>query len=743
MADTDPETSSSLFERFPALQRIGERLRRRRVPYVAQLSQVDCGAACLAMVLGYWGREVTLQEVHSEAGLTIHGLSARTLLEAGQRMGLVGRAAQVDIDELHLLEPGTILHWEFKHFVVFDELRKDGVVVVDPAAGRRFVSMERFRKAFTGVALLFSPSETFETRTVPRGPRRYLRLLLEHGPSLLRVGVLSVLLQLFALALPSLTGSVVDRVVPSGDQALLGILALGMGTLVVFQFISALVRSHLLLHLRTHLDARLTVGFLDHLVRLPFPFFQLRSAGDLMNRLNSNATVREILTSGVLSAVLDGGLVIIFLVLLFVGSWQMALLALGLAILQILVLVFSRGRQKELMVRNLEVSANSQSYEVELFTGIQTLKAMGLEDRAVRHWSNLYVDVLNVSLERGRLTAVTDACNSTLRMASPLVTLSVGTLLVLDGYLSLGDMLALNALAGSFLTPIANLVTAGFQLQLVSSYLTRLDDVLRAEPEQAETTVRKAHKLEGSIQLEQVSFRYGTRSALVVQDVSLEVKAGQFVAIVGRSGAGKSTLAHMLLGLYLPTSGVIRYDGVALHEMDLQEVRRQMGVVMQVPSLFRGDIRRNIAYADPTLPLEKIIDAARRAQIHDEIMAMPMNYETVLAEMGLSLSGGQRQRLALARAVVHDPPILLLDEATNALDVKTERAVQDAIAQMKCTRVVIAHRLSTIQNADLILVMDQGRLVERGTHEELLALRGHYHGLVSAQRPAEAKQEAA
>ena len=741
MADSE-ETQGSLLERFPALKSIGERLWRRRIPYVAQVTQADCGAACLAMVLGYWGRQVALEEVHSAAGLTIHGITARGILEAGQRLGLVGRAAQVDIDELHLLDRGSILHWEFKHFVVFDRLRKDGVEVVDPAAGRRFVPMEQVRKSLTGVALLFTPSETFQTGTVARGPNRYGRLLAEHSPSLLRVGITSLLLQLFALALPSLMGSVVDRVVPSGDRALLGILALGMGTLILFQFFTSLVRAHLLLHLRTWMDARMTVGFLDHLVRLPFSFFQLRSAGDLMNRLNSNATVREILTAGVLSAVLDGTLVVIYLVLLFAGSWQMALLAMGLALLQILVLVFSRGRQRDLMTRNLEVSSSAQSYEVEMFTGIQTLKAMGLEDRAVQHWSNLYVDVLNVSLERGRLQAITEAFNSTLRMASPLVTLSVGTYLALDGSLSLGQMLALNALAGSFLTPIANLVSAGFQLQLVSSYLARVDDVLRATPEQGDNTPRRPHKLQGSIQLEQVSFRYGPRSPLVVQDITLELKAGQFVAIVGPSGAGKSTLAQLLLGLYLPTSGIIRYDGVPLQAMDLQAVRRQMGVVMQTPSLFRGDIRRNIAYADPTLPLEKIVDAARRAQVHDEIMAMPMNYETVLAEMGVSLSGGQRQRLALARAIVHDPPILLLDEATNALDVKTERAVQDAIAEMKCTRVVIAHRLSTIQGADVILVMDQGKLVEQGTHEELLDRGGHYHGLVAAQQYVSAQEAA-
>jgi len=715
------------------MARLGERLRRRRIPYVAQLAAADCGAACLAMVLGYWGRHVTLDEVHSATGMTLRGISARVLLEAGRRFDLVGRAVQVDMDQLHLLSPGTVLHWEFRHFVVFERTSLQGVDVVDPAFGRRQVPLEQFRKAFTGVALLFEPSETFETASPQRGPRRYLRLLLEERPALVRVAIMSLLLQLFALALPSLTGAVVDRVVPSGDLPLLATLGAGMAALVGFQFLSSFVRAHLLLQLRTHLDARLTLGFLDHLVHLPFSFFQLRSAGDLMNRLNSNTTVREMLTSGALSTILDGSLVLLYLGVLLAGSPRMGALVACLALLQGLVFIFARQRQTELMAKNLEVSASAQNYQVELFSGIQTLKALGLEDRAVQHWSNLYVDVLNVSLERGRLEALTESITSTLRMASPLVVLGAGALLVMEGQLTLGEMLALNALAAGFLLPVSNLVSTAFQLQLVRSYMARVDDVLEAAPEQTSGAVRRAHSLQGRVQVENVSFRYGAYAPLVVQDVSVTIEPGQFVAIVGASGAGKSSLAHLLLGLYLPTSGSIRYDGVPLAELELQSLRRQMGVVLQNPSLFRGDIRRNISFADPLMPLDRVQAAAKRAQVHDDIAAMPMGYETVLSEMGASLSGGQRQRLALARALAANPAILLLDEATNALDAKTERAVQDAIAELRCTRVVIAHRLSTVRDADLILVMKGGRLVERGTHEELLERRGEYFELVSAQ----------
>jgi ATP-binding cassette subfamily B protein len=730
----EEDGTRSAQERFPALRALGQRLGGRRLPFVPQVTAVDCGAACLAIVLGYWGRVMTLDEVQRATGLvSTQGVSARDMLEAGRRFGFLTRAVQVEIDELHLLEPGAILHWEFRHFVVFEALTRRGVRVVDPALGRRLIPLEQFSKAFTGVALLFEPSESFETGEARRGTHRYTRLLLEARPILARVLAMSLVLQLTALALPALTGAVVDVVLPTGDVPLLWVLGAGMAVLVVFQVLSSLVRANLLLHLRTHLDARLTLGFLDHLIHLPFSFFHVRSTGDLIARLNSNATIRELLTSGALSALLDGSLATLYLALLLAVSWQMGLLAVFLASLQVLVFLVARKWQRDLMAKELEVSALAQGYQIELLSGVQTIKGMGVEGRAVQHWSNLYVDVLNVSLERGRLDSSVEAFNGALRMISPLVLLTAGTLQVLDQRLQLGQMLALNALAVGFLYPVASLVGAAFRIQLVSSYLNRVDDVLEAPPEQPVSTTRRTHRLEGGIQLENVSFRYGPLAPLVLHDVSLEIRPGQFVAIVGRSGAGKSTLAHLLLGLYLPSSGVIRYDGASMAELDLYDVRRQLGVVLQNPALFRGDIRRNIAYQDPNVPLERVMAAAQRAQVHEDIMALPLEYNTLLGEMGSSLSGGQRQRLALARALVHDPAILLLDEATNSLDVKTERAVQQALAELRCTRVVIAHRLSTIQDADLILVMDQGRLVERGTHAELLRLGRIYHELVSTQ----------
>jgi ABC-type bacteriocin/lantibiotic exporter with double-glycine peptidase domain len=616
--------------------------------------------------------------------------------------------------------------------VVFEQVTKSGIVILDPSQGRRHVREDELARRFTGIALTFELTESFQSEgKEPDFAWRFARTVLQSDGLLPRIVVTTLILQLFVLATPVLTGAIVDQVVPNRDYRLMVVLEAGLVSFMAFYFLGRFVRGHLLLHLRTRLDMKMTIGFLAHVVRLPYAFFQLRSPGDLMARLYSNVNIRDVLANGALSAVLDGTMVFLYLILLLVVSPKLALVVTALAIGQVMTFLLIRKRQFELQAEGLRKQAETRAYHVDLFTGIETIKAMGCEDGAVRRFSDLFIAETNVAVAGGKLNALFDALLSTLGVSNPLLTLAFGAHLVLDGKLTLGSMLAINALANNFLTPVVNLVRSAQQVSLLGTYYERIDDVLQSAPEQADG-VGARRRLSGRIALEQVSFSYGKTLPPVLRDVSVDVRPGQFVAIVGPSAAGKSTLGSLLFGLYQPAAGRILYDGLDLNGLDVRSVRQQMGIVTQRTVLFGGSIRDNITMRDDSIPLDQVIGAAQLAALDEEINAMPMGYHTLLLDGGASLSGGQRQRLALARALVRKPRILLLDEATSALDTATEGVVQRALASLECTRIVIAHRLSTIMNADLILVMDNGRIVERGTHEELVR-GGLYRKLVTVQ----------
>jgi ATP-binding cassette, subfamily B, bacterial len=423
----------------------------------------------------------------------------------------------------------------------------------------------------------------------------------------------------------------------------------------------------------------------------------------------------------------------VYLVVIIVLSPLLGALVAALAAGEVTVLLAARRRNQNLMGESLATEARSQSYAYEMFSAVETLKAAGAERRAVSHWTNLFVAELNVSLRRGRLEAAVDTATQGLRLLSPIAVLLFGAHLVGSGQLSLGTMLALAALATGFLEPLATLVGTVFQIQLLGSYLARLDDVLTTPTETAGRDLRHAPQLTGAVRAEGLTFHYTPHGPPAVDGADLDVSPGQVLAIVGRSGSGKSTLGRLLLGLYAPSAGRVLLDGIDLATLHPRSVRSQIGVVTQDPYIFGLSIRENLALSDPSLPLDRLEAAAELAGIADDIHAMPMGWDTPLVDAGASLSGGQRQRLALARALATQPRILMLDEATSNLDTVTEAQVHANIARLGCTVIVIAHRLATVIDADRIVVMDAGRVVEVGCHRDLVAARGQYAQLVAGQ----------
>jgi len=733
-----------LRERFPILERLGVVLRRSEIPVVHQTTAVDCGAACVAMVLGLHGKHVHLEEVRRVMGAGRDGVSAPNVLDAARHFELRGRGVRLDLHELGELERGAILHWNLNHFVVLEGLHEDGVAIVDPAHGRRVAPLAEVQGSFTGVAILLETTEQFTT-TLDTGKRKtgrpvmhFLRHVL--GSSGGGAGIIgaSLLLQLFNTILPFINGRLVDRVVPRGDHHLFAVLVAALGVVMVLSFVTSMLRNQLLLQLRTAADAKLTMGFLDTMLRLPLSFFQQRQAADLAMRLQSIAVVREVMTSSVLSALIDGILVTTSLVFLCVMSAKLAAVSFGLVVVESLAFLAIRKKNRDLAAGSIAKQVEAQNHLQELLQGIESLKAAGHEQRASQPWAASYVDYLNTSLRRGAYASWSESLFGTLRIVGPFVLLVVGVLEVLSGAMTLGSMLSATAFAHGFMWPMANLLSTFGALQTVVVHLNRIDDVLATTPEQDRALRKSAPPLSGRIDVQNVSFRYAPRSPLVLQNVSLSIPAGALVAIVGRSGCGKSTLAALMLGLQSPTNGNILFDGQRLADLELAGVRRQLGVVVQRPHVFGSTIRSNIALGDPSVPLERVVAAAKLACVHDDIAAMPMGYDTPLVAGGGNISGGQQQRIALARALLGDPAVLLLDEATSALDSATESRLQQQLSSLKCTRVVIAHRLSTVVDADLIVVVDGGKVLAQGKHGELLETCAFYRELVgiSAVAPA-------
>lgn len=724
-----------------AVQAVTRHLRGTSVPVVLQVAAVDCAAACLVMILRSFGRAVSLGECRRRLGVGRDGTSAFDLVQAARSYGLEVEYYLVSPDQLVTLEGPTILGWRQSHFVVLEGVRRTrraSVRIVDPAVGRRRLSLGEAKAGFGGLALTFRRGPNWsDVETGQRHPWWTVidHLLAAEGWRRLVVHVLvaSLAIQLLGLVVPLVTRAVVDQLMTQPTQDVLRLMFLGVAMWLFAQSLFDFVRGAMLALLRSRLDAHLMTALFRHLVSLPLGFFQLRGTGDLTLRQGSTGSIREILSDRSLAAILDGTSVAVYACILFAAEPWFAALALGAGALQCGLLLGTTVTIHRIAERELSTRAEAQSFLVDAITGMTTLKAGGRESRAIQKWSRLLGINLSIGLRLSLWDAAIHAGLRLIQVLAPVLLLWTGARLVMQGQMSLGTMLALSSLAAMLLAPMVSLVSSGRAFQQAGAHLERLADVFEEPPEEQGRGRQRLESFSGSISLRSVVFKYQRGGTPVLRGIDVDILPGQSIGLAGPTGAGKSTLALVLLALLRPEEGEILFDGISVDRLDLQSLRSHCAIVLQEPYLFQGSLVENVSQGEPDIGMKEVIDACRRARIHEEISRLPMGYETRVGEGGAGLSGGQRQRIALARALARRPSLLVLDEATSHLDSRTECEIQRELEELPMTRVVIAHRLSTLRTADLILFLDDGRIVERGTHRELLATGARYAGLYEMQ----------
>jgi ATP-binding cassette, subfamily B, bacterial HlyB/CyaB len=745
-SDSLTETSNLRINRhipyFPSpKQRVGHLWQRviRRYPFFAQLSGSDCGAACLVMISRYWGKNFSVNRIRDIANVDRNGASLRGLSTAAESLGFTARPVKASLDQLALQTLPAIVHWEGKHYIVVYEITQNKVVVADPAIGQRTLTYKAFKRDWTGYALLLKPTTLFkENKEHQTSFWQFFELMKPHQLVMLEVFFASLFIQIFGLVTPLFTQLILDRVVVQRSELTLTAVGIGLLLFSLFRVAMTGLRQYLLDHTANRLDLALIVGFIRHTLSLPLSFFESRYVGDIISRVQENRKIQRFLSGEALSILLDLLTVFIYIGLMFWYSWKMALLALVVVppflSLAIIATPFLQRISREIF----NAYAKESSYLIETLTGVRTVKAVAVEQSVRWHWEELLGKAIKTNFSgqmiSNRLQIFSNGIEATVSTAL----LWYGAFLVIHDQLTIGQLVAFNMLLGNVIKPFQRLTVLWNQIQEIVISVERINDVLESEPE--EDLQRQARQplplLLGDIRFEQVTFRYHAESDRnILENLSFHIRPGKMVALIGRSGSGKTTISKLVLGLYPPTDGKIWVDGQDIESLSLSSLRQQVGVVDQDTFLFGSTIRENISLGHPDAALEDVIEAARLAGADEFVKQLPMGYETQIGEGGGLLSGGQRQRLAIARALLGNPRLLILDEATSHLDTESERIIQNNLSKILHgrTSLVIAHRLSTIRNADLILVLDRGILIESGTHDELMQKRGKYFYLNQQQ----------
>ena len=700
----------------------------RHTPTILQMEAVECGAASLAMVLAFHGVWVPLEQLRTACGVSRDGSKASNLVRAARAYGLAARGFKKEPETLGDLPMPCIVHWNFNHFLVLEGLDGDVAYLNDPAQGRRRVSRAEFGESFTGVVLAFEPGEGFRRTGRPPSSLAVLaRLLRGSRDAVWLLLVISAMLVVPGILVPTFTRVFVDDILLHGSADWLRPLLIGMAATALARALITALQQSLLLRLQTKISVAMTSRFLWHVMALPIGFFQQRHAGDIAARVGANERVTRLVSGALATNALNLVSLAFFGAAMAAYDGVLAVICIAVALFNVAALAFVAQRRDELN-RSLAVEHGKlDGATVAIIRTIETLKAGGLEDDAFARWAGHQALVLNAERKLGLYAAFGEVFPPFFAAATTAVILGLGGLQIMHGALTIGGLVAFQSLAASFSAPIGNLVQSATAFLTIKGDLARLEDVFNYPAEPPVPPGRgPLRKLSGRIEINDLAFSYSPLDPPVVAGFQLSLRPGMRVALVGASGSGKSTIGRLIAGLTSPSAGEIRFDGVLRGEIPPALFAASVAYVDQEVFLFEGATRDNVTLWDPEIDDAEILRALRDAAIDRDILARPGGLASLVREGGDNFIGGQRQRIEIARALAGDPSVLILDEATAALDPATEKQIDDSLRRRGCTCIIIAHRLSTIRDCDEILVLDHGEVAERGTHDELMALDGVY-----------------
>ncbi|WP_341317169.1 peptidase domain-containing ABC transporter [Paraburkholderia sp. IMGN_8] len=688
----------------------------RRLPVILQTQAAECGLACVGMVAGFFGHDIDMMHLRQRFTTSLKGTTLGDVMRIAQRLGLASRALRLELDELGQLRRPCILHWEMSHFVVLKRVERDHIVIHDPARGARRVPMDEVSRCFTGVALELLPTAAFERKS-ERESISMLRLIgsvLGIRSAFVQVLTLSVALELFGIMTPFYMQWVMDHVLVSSDRSLLTLLGLGFAMVALFQIAITALRSWVVTWFSSLLSVQWSANVCAHLLRLPMAYFEQRHIGDVVSRFGAVGTIQNTLTSRFVGTLLDGVMAVVTLGMLFFYNSTLTWLVLALFVVYALLRAAAYRPFRRANEDQIVHAARTESQLLESIRGVQAIKLANKQDARMALYTNTMVETTNKGIAIQRLSIGFSAVNGLVSGLGRVALIWLAAQQVLDGNFSAGMLVAYISFADQFIGRGSGLIDALIEFRMLRLHGERLADIVLTEVEtDMEGTVAPVpsarREAPPAISVRNLRYRYAEGEPWVLDGCSFDIAAGESVAIIGPSGQGKTTLAKLLLGLLDPQEGTIAVDGVDIRHVGLRHYRDRIGCVMQDDILFAGSIADNICFFDLEPDQARVEEAARLAQIHDDIASMPMGYESLVGDMGSSLSGGQCQRVLLARALYRRPDILVLDEATSHLDVARELAINEAVSAMPITRILIAHRPETIRSAQRALLLEHGR----------------------------------